>query len=266
MPHPRSYPGARSRSAHPLRLVGASLLMGLFALLGSGGVIWVHQFTEDRIQGNQRQDSLSAIHKLLPEQSYDNDPLAQPHAFSILRQGRPPLPATAYALRRGTLPVATLVRLTTPDGYNGDIELMLAVRHDGSLSGVEVVAHRETPGLGDRIESRRSDWLSQFDGVSLENPSDPGWKVKRDGGGFDQLTGATVTPRAVVSAVHEVLAYLQRNPPLFDSGQSTAGVPQSGVPAIAASCATALAGIRQGADRARCRPVTGGVIVGGLAQ
>jgi len=244
MPQSRSHPGARSRRAHPLRLVSASLLMGLFALLGSGGVIWVHQATEERIEGNQRQDSLSAIHKLLPARSYDNDPLAQPHAFSILREGRPPLPATAYALRQGTLPVATLVRLTTPDGYNGDIELMLAVRHDGSLSGVEVVAHRETPGLGDRIESRRSDWLGQFDGVSLENPAEPGWKVKRDGGRFDQLTGATVTPRAVVSAVHEVLAYLQRNPSLFASGENTAGVTQSGVSAIAASRATASAGVR----------------------
>ena len=191
------------------RVVGGGLLMGLFALLGVGGVISVHQATQERIAHNQRLDALAAIHRLLPQGAFDNRLLEHPVEFSIQREGRGYLPVTAYLARLQGEPVATLLRLTTPDGYNGDIQLLLAVRPDGELSGVEVIAHRETPGLGDRIESSRSDWLRQFHGVSLTNPGPSGWKVKRDGGRFDQLSGATVTPRAVVQAIRDTLTYLR---------------------------------------------------------
>ena len=161
--------------------------MGFFALLGAGGVISVHQLTEERIAENQRLDALAAIHRLLPQEAFDNSLLEQPLEFSIQREGRGILPVTAYLVRLQGEPVATLLRLTTPDGYNGDIQLMLAVSPDGRLSGVEVIAHQETPGLGDGIESRRSNWLHQFRGASLDNPGLSNWKVKRDGGRFDQL-------------------------------------------------------------------------------
>jgi Na+-translocating ferredoxin:NAD+ oxidoreductase subunit G len=193
------------------RLLGGALLMGLFALVGAGGVIGVHQLTEARIVQNQRADALKAIHHLLPATSFDNDLLAQPHHFNIRRNGRPALPVTAYLAQRDNQAVATLLRMTTPDGYNGEIQLLLAVRGNGTLIGVEVIEHRETPGLGDRIESERSDWLRQFDGASLANPRQAEWKVKRDGGRFDQLTGATITPRAVVRAVREALDYLRHH-------------------------------------------------------
>jgi electron transport complex protein RnfG len=183
--------------------------MGLFALVGAGGVIWVHQLTAARIAQNQRADALMAIHRLLPAASYDNDLLAQPHHFAIRRRDHSSLPVTAYLAQWDNQAVATLLRITTPDGYNGEIQLMLAVRVDGTLVGVEVVDHRETPGLGDRIESGRSDWLRQFDGASLGNPRLAEWKVKRDGGRFDQLSGATITPRAVVRAVRETLDYMR---------------------------------------------------------
>ena len=185
--------------------------MGIFALLGAGGVISVHQLTAERIAHNQRLDALSAIHRLLPQEAFDDSLLDQSVEFAIRRDGRGSLPVTAYLARHQGEPVATLLRLTTPDGYNGDIQLMLAVSPDGRLSGVEVIAHRETPGLGDRIESRRSDWLHQFQGASLENPGLPDWKVKRDGGQFDQLSGATVTPRAIVMAIRDALAYLRQH-------------------------------------------------------
>jgi Na+-translocating ferredoxin:NAD+ oxidoreductase subunit G len=195
-----------------LRPFAAALVMGLFALTGAGGVMWVHQQTQERILSNQRQDELQAISRLLPENAYDHDLLAHPRHFAIQRNGRPAMPVTAYLAMRGERTVATLLRLTTPDGYNGDIELLLAVRANGSLAGVEVIAHRETPGLGDRIESGRSNWLKQFDNASLEHPDMAAWKVKRDGGSFDQLTGATVTPRAVVRVVRETLGYLRTHP------------------------------------------------------
>lgn len=98
-----------------------------------------------------------------------------------------------------------------PDGYNGAIKLLVAVRTDGSLAGVRVVSHRETPGLGDPIDTDKSDWIFAFDGRSLDNPSEARWKVKRDGGDFDQFTGATITPRAVVKAVYQTLIFFERH-------------------------------------------------------
>ena len=98
-----------------------------------------------------------------------------------------------------------------PDGYAGAIRLLVAVAPDGRLLGVRVLSHKETPGLGDAIDSRRSGWIGAFAGRSLEDPREDRWKVRKDGGDFDQLTGATVTPRAVVRAVRNALVYFDRH-------------------------------------------------------
>ena len=98
-----------------------------------------------------------------------------------------------------------------PDGYTGPITLLIAVRYDGDLAGVRVVTHRETPGLGDYIEIERTPWIRGFEGKSLDTPVAARWKVKKDGGDFDQVTGATITPRAVVKAVHQGLEFFATN-------------------------------------------------------
>jgi electron transport complex protein RnfG len=112
-----------------------------------------------------------------------------------------------YRARRQDRPVAVIMNLVAPDGYNGDIRLLAGIYRDGTISGVRVTAHRETPGLGDPIEHQRSDWILGFDGRSLSDPGPEGWAVRRDGGEFDQFTGATITPRAVVEAVERALEY-----------------------------------------------------------
>src|SRR5690606_4959952 len=114
-------------------------------------------------------------------------------------------PVTVYRAFRGGEPVAALFNSVAPDGYSGEIRLLVGVRVDGSLSGVRVLSHKETPGLGDPIEVRHSDWITRFSGLSLENPPFERWKVRRDGGDFDQFTGATITPRAVVKATRNTL-------------------------------------------------------------
>jgi len=111
----------------------------------------------------------------------------------------------------GGWPVAAVFAPVAPDGYNGNIRLLVAVRLDGTLAGVRVLAHRETPGLGDNIEAERSDWILGFSGKSLQDPKADSWKVQRDGGVFDQFTGATITPRAVVKAVKNTLLYYQEH-------------------------------------------------------
>jgi electron transport complex protein RnfG len=124
---------------------------------------------------------------------------------------RHPDPVMVYRARMDDKPVAALMIVTAPDGYNGDIKILIAIDVSGVILGVRVISHRETPGLGDPIEIERSDWILSFNDKSLINPRDEGWAVRRDGGEFDQFTGATITPRAVVKAVHNTLLYFEAN-------------------------------------------------------
>ena len=120
--------------------------------------------------------------------------------------------ALIYRVYAGDAPVAALFVVSARDGYSGPIRLLVGIDVEGTITAVQVLEHRETPGLGDRVEAGKSDWIRQFDGRSLINPAPDGWAIKRDGGEFDQLTGATVTPRAIVNAVRETLLYFAANP------------------------------------------------------
>lgn len=115
--------------------------------------------------------------------------------------------AIIYRVYAQADPVAALFVVSARDGYAGPIKLLIGIDIDGVVTGVQVLEHRETPGLGDRVESTKSDWLNQFNGRSLTNPDPPGWAIRRDGGRFDQLTGASVTPRAIVGAIRKTLVY-----------------------------------------------------------
>ena len=115
--------------------------------------------------------------------------------------------AVVYRVYAQDEPVAALFVVSARDGYSGPIRTLIGVGIDGTVTGVHVLEHRETPGLGDRVESGKSDWVRQFDGRSLTDPALQGWAIKRDGGQFDQLTGASVTPRAIVKAIRETLLY-----------------------------------------------------------
>jgi electron transport complex protein RnfG len=191
-------------------LISAAFLF-LFAVAGSGLVAFTHDSTAQRIADNQRRALLRSINELVPRDRYDNDIYSD-----IMYVRNPELLGTheavpVYRARKGGWPVAAVLSPVAPDGYNGDINLLVAVKLDGTLAGVRVVAHRETPGLGDYIEADRSDWIRAFAGKSLGNPKPDDWKVRRDGGAFDQFTGATITPRAVVKAVKNALLFYKRS-------------------------------------------------------
>ena len=118
-----------------------------------------------------------------------------------------------------------VLKFKAVNGYNGNIELLAGIRSDGTLLGVRVTRHKETPGLGDAIEAEKSDWILGFSGKSLGRPATAQWTVERDGGAFDQFTGATITPRAVVEAVRDALAYFEANRDyLFDTASQPSGV------------------------------------------
>ncbi|HEK1346438.1 electron transport complex subunit RsxG [Pseudomonas aeruginosa] len=188
-----------------------ALLLGLFALVGVGLVALVQQFTEARIAEAQREARGRALLELLPPGSYDNHPLdSQVSTFAPKLLGLD-APRPAYVARLHGQASAVILQASAPDGYSGAIQLLVGVTAQGRLLGVRVVAHKETPGLGDRIELARSPWVHGFDGKGLGDPADAGWAVKKDGGTFDQFAGATVTPRAVVRAVHKALRYFDAN-------------------------------------------------------
>lgn len=184
-----------------------ALLLGLFAVLCIALVAFVHQLTRERIEQAQREARGRLLLELLPAGSYDNHPLdAAVEVFDPKWLGKAQ-PAWAFVARRQGRATAVILPATAPDGYSGAIELLVGVSAEGRLLGVRVVSHKETPGLGDRIELGKSDWLHGFDGRSLNDPGETGWKVKKDGGQFDQFAGATITPRAVVQATHKALQY-----------------------------------------------------------
>ncbi|WP_349617039.1 electron transport complex subunit RsxG [Azotobacter salinestris] len=187
-----------------------SLVLGLFAVVTVGAVTLLQRSTADRIQAAERQAQVRALGEILPSGSYDNDLLANTALINEPLLGhRGPQPA--HLARKDGQTTAVIFRATAPDGYSGAIHLLIGVLADGRLAGVRVIGHRETPGLGDRIELAKDPWILGFEGKSLGNPDDSGWAVKKDGGAFDQFTGATVTPRAVVKAVHQALQYFQAN-------------------------------------------------------
>ncbi|MFV3410961.1 electron transport complex subunit RsxG [Pseudomonas nitroreducens] len=188
-------------------LLKSILALGMVALIATGVVATVHQFTAQRIDTAQREARGRALLALLPSGSYDNHPLeTQVSVFDPKLLGRDE-PAPAYIARLQGQPTAVVLQPVARDGYGGSIQLLVGVTVQGHLLGVRVVAHHETPGQGDRIELGKSDWLHGFDGRSLSDPADAGWNVKKDGGQFDQFAGATVTPRAVVKATHLALQY-----------------------------------------------------------
>ena len=199
----------------------AATILGIFSLLGLGLTSFTFHKTETKIQENERLALLTNLKAVIPESLYDNDIVNDTLEVTDLNQDSTK-PAVIYRARKKGEPVAAIMTVVTPFGYSGNITLLVAVKTDGTLTGVRTIAHRETPGLGDKIEIERSDWISSFDGKSLDNPSDTQWAVKRDSGYFDQLTGATITPRAVVGAVKNALLYFKHNQArIFSTTEST---------------------------------------------
>ena len=113
--------------------------------------------------------------------------------------------------------LGVVLPITAVQGYSGPIQLLLALDQQQRIVGVRAIEHRETPGLGDRIETRKSDWMLAFNGLRYDDLAPDDWAVQNDGGQFDSFTGATITPRAVVDALKETLAYLARHPVILEA-------------------------------------------------
>lgn len=185
-----------------------AILLGLISLIGISLVSFVYQMSESTIQANQYEAVLQSLKQVLPTTLHDNDIVNDTLQVTDGLLGD--LTAkTIYRARYQNKPTAVVITAVAPDGYNGNIALLVAIKSDGVIDGVRVIAQQETPGLGDKIELKQSDWILGFNHQSLALLPLSEWAVKKDGGHFDQFTGATVTPRAVVNAVRNALLYYQ---------------------------------------------------------
>ena len=191
--------------------VKTAMVMIAFTIVGTLSLAIIHQTTEAPISKAEAEVRMGLFAQILVPELYDND----------LLQDEIKLPAggelgnrdetSIYRARLKDKPTAVILEATAPDGYSGDIKLLVAIKADGEIAGVRVLTHKETPGLGDYIDISHSEWIKQFDGQSLVKRNDEAWFVKKDGGQFDFTTGATITPRAVVKAVHKVLKFYSKN-------------------------------------------------------
>ena len=188
-----------------------ALVLGLFALMTTGMISGFHQLTAPQIKDSQQQQLANSLATLISSDRYDNDLLHDTIKINDQKLLQLEQTETVYRATKYGQPVAVIFPVIAPDGYSGKIRLLVAIYATGELAGVQVLAHKETPGLGDAIESEKSDWLLSFAGLSLTSLTSAQWHVKKDNGVFDQFTGATITPRAVVKAVHNALLYYQQH-------------------------------------------------------
>ena len=197
----------------------------VFALIGTALLAITYELTHDPIARSEELEKLKLVTQIAPSTTYDNDIIkdsAQLPADDLLGNADTSI---AYLGRLKDQPSIAVLQVIAPDGYSGKISLIISIRSDGKVGGVRVTSHKETPGLGDYIEIARSKWITVFDGKSLDDPKDADWKVKKDGGSFDYMAGATITPRAVVKAVHKALQYFSlHRDEMFKKNPSPQGV------------------------------------------
>ena len=193
------------------KVTTAALALGIFAIIGTGMVAATYEGTRAQIAANEQKALENALYTIIPRalmnnRIYQDRVMVKDSGLFATDQAVP-----VFIARQDDHPVAAVFSPVAPDGYSGQIKLLVGVSTKGRITGVRVVSHKETPGLGDDIEARKSQWVLGFNQKSLNDPGISGWGVKKDGGDFDQFTGATISPRAVVKAVHRTLEYFAAN-------------------------------------------------------
>jgi len=186
-----------------------SAILGGFAIITAGILASTFFVTKDKIAAAERLAAEKALLDIIPRARHDNDMLSD--TWVIPPEGLASLglehDAVIHIAKQSGNPVAVIIPSVAPDGYSGAIKLIVGVNIDGSIAGVRTLTHKETPGLGDKIDISKDTWVLNFNGKSLTAPDIVDWKVKKDGGEFDQFTGATITPRAFVKRVKQTLEY-----------------------------------------------------------
>lgn len=196
--------------------VRTAIILFLFVIVFTAFLSGAYLWTKPAIDASAVEEKMKLIDEVLPRSAYDNDPLTDTLEIPATAALGLDDASTVYRARKAGQASALVLEAVAPDGYSGKIRLLIAVAADGTLSGVRVTQHKETPGLGDYIEPKKDKhkerpWITQFNGLSLDALSEREWRVKKDGGRFDSIAGATVTPRAVIKATHKAIRYVAEN-------------------------------------------------------
>ncbi|QYJ73642.1 electron transport complex subunit RsxG [Shewanella sp. FJAT-52076] len=192
-------------------IIKNGLLLSGFALICTAAVALVNEATKDKIAEQQRLELTRILHQIVPDELHDNDlgmSCILIHDADALGTDEP---MPVYLASNASEPVALAIETIAPDGYNGNIRLIVGVDLNGKVLGVRTLTHQETPGLGDKIELRKSNWVLSFNDKVFSDKTSDRWKVKKDGGDFDQFTGATITPRAYLKAISRTLTLVSAN-------------------------------------------------------
>lgn len=200
------------------------LILAIFAAVCVGLIAVTYYITRDTIAGEMEAALARTLNQLVAEDEYDNDVY---HDCTLIQDATvlgSKKPLKAYRMRKNGEPVAVVMESIAPNGYSGKIAMVVGIYQDGTIAGVRVTDHKETPGLGDKVDAKKSDWILDFEGKSLRNPDIEGWAVSKDGGQFDAFTGATITPRAVIQQVATTLEFFEDNKQqLFEGPQNCGG-------------------------------------------
>ncbi len=185
--------------------------LGLFAIITAGLIAFTQQGTKDKIVEQVKLARSKALLQIVALSEFDNELLDDAFMLRPSEALGNSESVEAFIALKDQLPTHLILPVVALEGYTGPIRLIMSIDMSGVIKGVRVIEHKETPGLGDKIDLKKSDWVLAFNGKSLDNLSETQWQVKKDGGEFDQLTGATITPRAIVRAVYQALTYFREH-------------------------------------------------------
>lgn len=186
------------------------ITLALFAAGATGTTAIINQMTKNTIDSQAAKQQMALFDQVIVPGSYNNNLLKSCYLLNAPALGKGS--HKVYIARKDDAPVAVVMEATAPDGYSGAIQLLVGADFNGTVLGSRVTEHHETPGLGDKIEMKHGDWITRFAGKIIHGADDTHWAVKKDGGDFDQFTGATITPRAVVNAVKRAGLFAQTLP------------------------------------------------------
>ncbi|WP_105903155.1 electron transport complex subunit RsxG [Vibrio gangliei] len=185
-------------------------ILAIFAVASTSLVAITNWITHDTIVEQQQRDLQQTLNQVIPQSMHDNQLFAScmllPSQTTVTTD-----PMPAYLATKDGEPTAIAIETYAPDGYNGAIKIIVGLDMQGVVTSTRVLEHNETPGLGDKIETRKTSWIFSFDKKTVTTDNDSDWAVRKDGGQFDQFTGATITPRAVVKAVKNTVVYFKQN-------------------------------------------------------
>lgn len=207
------------------KMIGKNgLILAIFAAVCVGLIAITYYITRDTIAGEMEAALARTLNQLVEQKEYNNDVYHDCTLITDASSLDSKKPLKAYRMRKNGQPVAVVMESVAPNGYSGKIAMVVGIYQDGTIAGVRVTDHKETPGLGDKVDAKKSDWILNFEGKSLGNPTIKEWTVSKDGGQFDAFTGATITPRAVIQQVAKTLVFFENNKQqLFEGPQNCGG-------------------------------------------